>query len=128
MAKRTSIYVEGFSHKNPIPAACRIGNLLESGSIQGTDPATGQYGATMDEQCALMLGHVKRIVEAGGGSLADVVKMTVWMKDRTNREPLNRVWLEAFPDPHSRPARHAIHAPHLDGEKLLECSFTAVID
>ena len=41
MARRTSIYVEGFSHKNPIPAACRIGSVLESGSIQGTEPATG---------------------------------------------------------------------------------------
>ncbi len=128
MGKRTSIYVEGFSHKNPIPAACRIGNLLESGSIQGTDPATGKYGATLDEQCALMMGHVKRIVEAAGGSLGDVIKMTVWMKDRADRAPLNREWLAAFPDPHSRPARHAIHAPHLDGEKLLECSFVAVID
>ena len=128
MAKRTSIYVEGFGHKNPIPAACRIGNILCSGSIQGTDPATGKYGATLDEQCVLMFAHMKRIVEAGGGSLEDVVKMTVWMRDRSNRGPLNKEWLRLFPDPQSRPARHAIHAPGLDGEKLLECSFTAIID
>lgn len=127
MAKRTSIYVEGFSHKNPIPAACRIGNLLYSGSIQGTDPATGKYGATIDEQCALMLAHLERIVKAGGGSLENVIKVTVWMRDRANREPLNREWLRCFPDPHSRPARHAIHHP-LDGDKLIECSFTAVMD
>lgn len=127
MARRTSIYVEGFSHKNPIPAACRVGNVLESGSIQGTDPATGKYGATLDEQSELMFGHLRRIVEAAGGSLEDVVKVTVWMKDRADRVPVNRVWLRLFPDAHSRPARHAIHAPHLDGEKLLECSFTAVI-
>ena len=40
MVARTSIYVEGFSHKNPIPAACRIGDLLFSGSIQGTAMVT----------------------------------------------------------------------------------------
>ena len=34
MARRKSIYVEGFSHKNPIPAACLIGSTLYSGSIQ----------------------------------------------------------------------------------------------
>ena len=73
MAARTSVYVEGFSHKNPIPAACRIGELLFSGSIQGTDPATGNYGATIEEQCALMFAHVKRIVEAGGGSRCGVL-------------------------------------------------------
>lgn len=127
MARRMSIYVEGFSHKNPIPAACRIGPLLESGSIQGTDPATGRYGATLAEQSALMFAHVQRIVEAAGGSLADIVKVTVWMRDRANRAPLNEEWLRLFPDPDSRPARHAIQAD-LDGEKLLECSFVAWIE
>jgi 2-iminobutanoate/2-iminopropanoate deaminase len=127
MGRRTSIYVEGFSHKNPIPAACRIGPLLESGSIQGTDPATGRYGTTLAEQSVLMFAHVKRIVEAAGGSLEDVVKVTVWMRDRANRAPINEEWLRLFPDPHSRPARHAIQAD-LDGEKLLECSFVAWIE
>ena len=127
MPKRTSIYVEGFSHKNPIPAACRVGNMVYSGSIQGTDPATGKYGATLDEQSALMFAHVRRIVEAAGGSPENIVKMTVWLKDRGNREPLNREWLKMFPDPHSRPARHAIQSA-LDGEKLLECDFIAVMD
>lgn len=126
MLTRTSIYVEGFSHKNPIPAACRIGNMLYSGSIQGTDPATGKYGATIDAQSTLMFAHVKRIVEAAGGSTANVIKMTVWMRDRSQREPLNREWLKMFPDPESRPARHAMQAA-LEGDKLLECDFIAVL-
>lgn len=127
MTKRTSIYVEGFSHKNPIPAACRVGNMLYSGSIQGTDPKTGKYGATPEEQSALMFAHVKRIVEAAGGSTDDIVKMTVWMKDRSNRAPINTEWLKMFPDEASRPARHAIQLA-LDGEKLFECDFVAVMD
>lgn len=126
MISRTSIYVGGFSHKNPIPAACRIGNLLYSGSIQGTDPATGKYGATIDEQCTLMFAQVRRIVEAGGGGTGNIIKMTVWMRDRTQRAAVNKPWLEMFPDPQSRPARHAVQAA-LDGEKLVECDFVAVI-
>jgi enamine deaminase RidA (YjgF/YER057c/UK114 family) len=126
-AARTSIYVEGFSHKNPIPAACRVGPLLESGSIQGNDPATGKPAATVEAQCCLMLDNVRRIVEAAGGSTADIVKLTVWMKDRSQRPALNVPWLEMFPDPTSRPARHAIVAPELDMGKLVECSFTAWI-
>ena len=126
MAKRKSIYVEGFSHKNPIPAACRIGNLLCSGSIQGTDPASGKYGATLEEQCVLMFAHVRRIVEAAGGGTGDVIKMTVWMKDRTQRAALNKPWLEMFPDAHARPARHTMNGD-LDGEKLVECDFVAIL-
>jgi len=126
MAKRKSIYVEGFSHKNPIPAACRIGNSLYSGSIQGTDPASGKYGATLEEQCSLMFAHVRRIVEAAGGGSGDIVKMTVWMKDRTQRAALNKPWLEMFPDANSRPARHTMNGD-LDGEKLIECDFVAIL-
>lgn len=127
MPKRTSIYVEGFSHKNPIPAACRVGNMVYSGSIQGTDPANGKYGADVDAQATLMFAHVKRIVEAAGGSPENIVKMTVWLRDRSNREAVNREWLKMFPDPQSRPARHAIQSP-LDGDKLMECDFVAVLD
>jgi len=32
-----------------------------------------------------------------------------------------------FPDPGSRPARHPMDAP-LDGDKLIECSFIAIVD
>jgi 2-iminobutanoate/2-iminopropanoate deaminase len=124
---RQSIYAEGFSHKNPIPAACRVGGMLYSGSIQGTDPATGAYGDTLERQCELMFGHVRRIVEAGGGSLANIAKMTVWMRDRSQRAALNAVWLRALPDPADRPARHTMQAD-LDGDKLIECDFVAVLD
>lgn len=127
VAKRSSIYVEGFSHKNPIPAACRIGAMLYSGSIQGTDPASGKYGADIAEQSALMFAHVRRIVEAAGGSPANIIKMTLWMRDRSQREAVNREWLKMFPDPQSRPARHAMQSA-LDGDKLLECDFVAVLD
>ena len=126
-AGRTSVHVDGFGHKNPIPAGCRIGPLLESGSIQGNDPATGKPADSIEAQCRLMLDNVRRIVEAAGGSTADVVKLTVWMKDRSQRPALNAPWLEMFPDPASRPARHAIIAPELDMGKLIECSFTAWI-
>ena len=126
-AQRTSIYVNGFSHKNPIPAGCRIGPLLESGSIQGNDPSTGKPAETIEAQCLYMLENVRKIVMAGGGRTQDIVKVTVWMKDRSLRSALNVPWLEMFPDPASRPARHAISAPDLDMGKLIECSFTAWI-
>lgn len=125
--KRTSIYTEGFSHKNPIPAACRIGNTVYSGSIQGTDPATGAYGETLQAQCELMFDHVRRIIEQAGGSPDDIIKMTVWMNDRSQRAALNTVWLRLFPDPQSRPARHTMQAA-LDGGKQIECDFIAILN
>lgn len=128
MSERHTLHVEGFSHANPIPAACRKGPLLMSGLINGTDPATGQLAETLEAQCAHMFAQVRRILAAGGGSPDDLVRMTVWLKDRAQREPLNAQWLAMFPDAQRRPARIALHAPDLAGGILVQCEISAWID
>lgn len=125
MSKRKSIYIGGFQHVNPIPNACRIENLIVSGVINGVDPATGKVPPTLEEQCAFMFEHVRRIVEAGGGTTDDIIKMTVWMKDRSQRQGLNREWLKMFPDEGTRPARHTMQG-NMEGATLIQCDFMAV--
>ncbi|EJW11359.1 Endoribonuclease L-PSP [Rhodovulum sp. PH10] len=127
MTRRTSIQIGGFKHANPIPNASRIGNLLMSGVILGRDPQTGTMPATLEEQCANMFAHMKAIVEAGGGTTDDIIKMTVWLQDRSRRGPVNTEWLKMFPDERCRPARHALQM-NMDGGALVQCDFTAVID
>ncbi len=127
-ARRRSIHIGGFKHANPIPNACRIGNLVMSGVILGRDPATGKMPETLEAQCAHMFAHMKATVEAAGGSTDDIIKMTVWLKDRANRAPVNAEWVKMFPDEHSRPARHALPMDNMDGGALVQCDFTAVID
>lgn len=128
MSRRKSIHIKELKHANPIPAASRVGNIVMSSIINGVDPATGKVAATLDEQCAHMFQHVRRLVEAAGGSTEDIVKMNVWLGDRAKRDALNREWLAMFPDEHSRPARHA-HRANLDGEGgiQVQCDFTAVL-
>jgi enamine deaminase RidA (YjgF/YER057c/UK114 family) len=128
MARRQSIYVKGFEHKNPIPAACRIGNIVMSGIILGRDPATSKLGATLDEQCALIFSHMREMVEAAGGSMDDILKINVWMVDRSQsqREIVNKEWTKIFPDENSRPARQTMKAD-LDGGALIQCDFVAVL-
>jgi enamine deaminase RidA (YjgF/YER057c/UK114 family) len=127
MSSRKAIHIAGFKHKNPIPNACRIGNLLVSGAILGVDPATGEVAQTIEEQCAHMFAHMKAIVEAGGGTTDHIIKMNVYLKDRGQRKPVNDEWLKMFPAEHSRPARHAQQVD-LEGRSLVQCDFMAVID
>ena len=127
MAERKSIEIEGFVHKNPIPAACLLGNMLMAGIITGTDPATGKLAATLEGQCANIFHHVRAIMAAAGGSTDDIIKMNVWMADRSNRDVLNAEWVKMFPDAASRPARHTSQTA-LEGGQLIVCDITAVFD
>ena len=125
MAKRTSIEITGFAHKNPIPAASRAGNMLMTGIITGTDPATGKLADTLEAQCANVFHHVRAIMAAAGGSTDDIIKMNVWMADRGRRDVLDAEWVKMFPDPQSRPARHTSQTA-LEGGQLIVCDITAV--
>lgn len=126
MTLRKSIYVEGFGHKNPIPAASRIGNVVASGIIYGLDVSTGKPAAGLEEQARLMFHHLKAIVEEAGGRVEDILKLNLWMVDRSKREAVNAEWLKMFPDAASRPARQAMQA-ELGPGILVQCDFLAVL-
>ena len=126
MADRKSIDIDGFVHKNPIPNASRIGNILMSGVIFGKDSRTDQIPETLAEQSALVFSHMKDIVEAAGGTTKDILKVNIYLKDPADRAAVNDEWVKMFPDEHARPARHShggCNPPYLVG-----CDFTAVFD
>jgi 2-iminobutanoate/2-iminopropanoate deaminase len=125
MARRQSVHIQKFKHANPIPNACRIGNLMMSGVIVGMGD-DGKIPPDLSEQCALMFAHVRSTVEAAGGSTEDIIKLTVWMKDPSQRDILNKEWLAMFPDPTNRPARHTMPSASETGP-LIQCDVTAVI-
>jgi enamine deaminase RidA (YjgF/YER057c/UK114 family) len=126
-SERRSIDVESFGHVNPIPVASRIGSLVMSSVISGRDRASGSMPPTIEEQCAQMFDRVREIVEAAGGTPANIIKMTVWLRDPGSRDALNVEWVKLFPDPKSRPARHTLPLAG-GGDSLVQCDITAVID
>ena len=123
---RRSIYVDEIAHQSPIPNASRIGNIIVSGLIRGADPTTGKLAATLEQQCAFMFLNLRRTAEAGGATVEDIVKLTVWMKELA-RKPVNDEWVKMFPDPASRPARQIMEVPMEPGV-LVQCDFMAVIE
>jgi len=125
--KRRSIEIPGFKHDNPIPSASQIGPFVVSGAISGKDPQTGKIPDGIEEQCALVFAHMRRIVEAASGTPDDILKVTVWLKDGAHRKNLNDEWLKVFPDAESRPARHTFTGQSLAGNTLIQCEFWAVL-
>lgn len=108
MARR-SIDVPGLHHGGlPIPQASVVGNLLVSSGISPLDPDTGTVPAEVERQVELVFANVRRILDAAGGSPDDIVKCTVFVRDKAIRPVIDKRWLEMFPDEHSRPARHTL--------------------
>jgi 2-iminobutanoate/2-iminopropanoate deaminase len=103
-----SIDIPGASHKAPIPAAARVGNVICTSAIAGKDPASGELPADMTAQVRNTFANLRAVLDAGGGSLQDLVKLSISIKDNAVREAVNAEWLACFPDPHDRPARHIV--------------------
>ena len=128
MARRRSIDVENFSHgSNPTPAASRVGNLLFTGGVFGTDPATGEMPDNLEDQTRFGFANIRRILAAGGADMEDIVKIEIYCKDVAKaREAVNPEWVAAFPDPASRPARHLFLLESLAGGMLIQFDVFAV--
>ncbi len=99
-----------------------------SGGIYGKDPSTGQLAPDIEGQCRLMFANILRVLEAGGATPEDVIKMTVWIKeDKNDRAYLSKEWLVMFPDAHSRPTRHTFKDEDQPYGALISCEVMAVI-
>jgi 2-iminobutanoate/2-iminopropanoate deaminase len=71
------------------------------------DPQTGKVvGETIEEQTARVLENIKAILEAGGATMADVVKVTAHLSDLSLFDRYNRVYASYFPDP--KPTRTTV--------------------
>ena len=87
------------------------GWLFVSGQIP-LDPETGEMvEGDFKEKARRALENLKAVVEAAGGSLGDVVKVTVYLADITRFQEFNEVYQEYFRE--SKPARVVIQAAAL---------------
>ncbi len=70
------------------------------------NPETGVAGETIEEQTAQVLENIKAILEAGGASMADVVKVSAHLSDMALFDRYNTVYSTYFPDP--KPVRTTV--------------------
>jgi len=125
MASRRSIHIEGLRHLTAIPVASRIGPLLVSSVIMPFDPGTRDVPQGYAAQYANLFGHIGEMLKAAGGDWQHVAKIEFWAASADARAACDPFWIEKFPDPDSRPARHT----HVGGgTDVVSASFLAYID
>lgn len=83
----------------PYSAAIQAGDFIFVSGFHGggRNPQTGEEYNTIELQTHECLEHIKSALEAGGASLADAVKVTVFIDSAAHFEAMNTVYARYFP-------------------------------
>ena len=111
----------------PYTPAVRAGNLLFISGQLGLDPETKQPHADFDQQAEAVIANIRALVEAAGGTLDNVVKTTVFLKDLGQFSALNAIYARHFTGS-VRPARSTFEVAALPLGALVEIEAIAVLD
>ncbi len=110
----------------PLSQAVRKGNLLQVSGQTPVDPATGQpVAGGVAEQTEQALRNVIAILEAGGGSLRDVIMLRVYLTDVAHFAEMNETYARVVGEPF--PARTTVYVGLPPG-LLVEIDALAVLD
>lgn len=126
MAKRQVVEFPGIPrHKQPISTCVKIGNMVFTSAINGSDPATQTIAPEPEKQIALAFQNMKKIVEAAGGTQENIALVTVFLKDRQMRDLVNKEWLKLFTGDNP-PCRHVLRWD-LEGSMVIQLEMVAVL-
>ena len=87
----------------PYSQAIRAGDTVYLSGQIGLDPATGNLREGIEAQANQVFANLKAVAEAAGGSLDDVVKLSVLLADLGDFAKVNEIMAGFFKPPY--PAR-----------------------
>ncbi len=91
----------------PYSQAIKLGNLVFTSGQIGLNPATGELvGASTEAQARQAFSNLKAVAEEAGGSLANVVKFTLFLTDLSEFAQVNAIMQEYVSAPF--PARSTV--------------------
>ena len=105
--------------------AVRVDNTVYLSGQIGLDPATMQMVDGIDVQIHQVVRNRAAVATAAGGSLADVVKLNVFLTDLTHFPKVSEIMAQYFSEPY--PARAAVGVAALPRGALVEADAVMVV-
>ena len=107
--------------------AVKVGNTVYLSGQIPLEPATMQlFEGDIRSQIVRVFENLKAVATAAGGSLADIVKLTVYLTDLNHFPLVNEVMAAYFKEPY--PARAALGVSQLPKGATVEMDAIMVID
>jgi 2-iminobutanoate/2-iminopropanoate deaminase len=105
--------------RGPYSPAVRAGDFIFVAGQGPIDIVTDKFSyGDIAHETRVTLGNIKRILEAAGAALADVVKVSVFLKDGNDFAAMNAVYKEFFGD--HPPARTTVAVAFADPTMKVE--------
>ncbi len=110
----------------PYSQAIKAGNMIFCSGQIPIDPATGEFVSNdVSEQTEQVFKNLIAVLKAGGASLGNVVKTTVFLADMGDFAAMNDVYAKYFSD--NKPARATVQAARLPRDARVEIECIAVV-
>ena len=107
--------------------AVKVGNTVYlSGQIPLKPKTMTLVTGNIEQHVRRVFDNLAAVAEASGGSLADIVKLNVYLKDLSNFPVVNEVMGEYFDQPY--PARAAVGVAALPKDADVEMDAILVLD
>ena len=114
----------GASPRGHYTPAMRAGDFVYVSGQGPIDPVTDKLAVgNVEFQTQLTLSNIRRILEAAGVGVTDVVKCSVFLRDISEFHNMNRAYAAFFGD--HKPARTTIEAKFHQAEMLVEIDCVA---
>jgi 2-iminobutanoate/2-iminopropanoate deaminase len=94
----------------PYSQAIRAGDTVYLSGQIGLDPATGDLRDGTESQVRQVLDNLRAVAEAAGGSLDDVVKLTLLLADMADFAKVNEIMAASFAKPYPARATYQVAA------------------
>ncbi len=114
----------------PYSQAIRAGQVLYASGQVALDPASGKImGANVQEQTERVFQNIQAVLASAGGSLAHIVKTTVFLANMSDFQAMNAVYARHFESAGDLlPARSTVAVAELPRQALVEIEYIAVLD
>jgi len=109
----------------PYSQGIKIDNLVYTSGQLPIDVATGGMPEGIEAQTKQSLENVKAILEAGGSSMENTVKLLIFIKDMNDFVKLNEVYGQFFKDKY--PARSCVEVARLPKDALVEIEAIGIV-
>lgn len=111
----------------PYSQGVSTGKMVFTSGQLAIDIATGELcTGSIGEQTKMSLNNVKAVLEAGGATMENVIKTTIFLKDLSNFVEVNTAYSEFFSG-ETAPARSCVEVAKLPKDAEIEIEAIAII-